>query len=683
MRYLLITIIYFLLNSMVSFADETKNQEITDLIEKSRLERHFAPLEALKIAQEALDLAIVQNYYEGQIDAIIILAELNSDLGNFTKSIELIRQLLQNEVVVSDSTKIAHLNQNLAKIYIKSGAFQQALDLLHNTLNFYKRKQYFLEQSKILTLIANSHLENSKKVFSSLDSSLFYYEQALEFNKLKNITSRQAHSIIDLASYWRYRGEVNKSLEYIDSALVIFISISDTNSLIQSYLLQGDCYLDMGANEKAIDTYNQALFLAENVHNISHILTSIKKISDVYALLSIYADKEYGKHKEYYEYAEHAYNFMKRYTLMRDSIFNAYDLKQFSDAQLAAETERSRRFFDEWEITEFQKTQIADQKVQLEKAKEILSNWIFYMVIVIFITFFILFWLFKLNQYKKRNNTLLSTKNLEIEAVNKKLSEKNKIIEESNKNITDSINYAKTIQQAILPTKKEIDEYFKESLLIYQPRDIVSGDFYWFYKISENEAVICLGDCTGHGVPGAFMSMIGSSLLNEIIIEGRTSDPASALDYLDESIKKALKQSTEENIMEVGMDIAICHINRSNSTMIFASAKRPLLVMDKNGLKEIKPTRRSIGGKNRKNAEFENITIHLTSDKRFLITSDGMTDLMNPEREKYGSKRLKAFLLDNYNKDLKTTEALLKSEIKNHLRSEKQLDDIAILGFKV
>ncbi|MGB0524458.1 MAG: 7TM diverse intracellular signaling domain-containing protein [Flammeovirgaceae bacterium] len=211
------------------------------------------------------------------------------------------------------------------------------------------------------------------------------------------------------------------------------------------------------------------------------------------------------------------------------------------------------------------------------------------------------------------------------------IEKQNGLLTTKNQEITDSIRYAERIQQAILPTEEMIHNYFADHFLIYQPRDIVSGDFYWISEIN-NGLILVVADCTGHGVPGGFMSMIGYSLLNTIVNENKITDPAKILSLLHHGVYQSLRQKNGEN--NDGMDISICKIDQDsneNRLLTFASARQKLWYHYQNELHEIRGNKQSIGGSTaKKRNSFQNHQLPIQHGMSFFLTTDGYVVLRGP-----------------------------------------------------
>ncbi|NME71776.1 GAF domain-containing SpoIIE family protein phosphatase [Flammeovirga aprica] len=264
-----------------------------------------------------------------------------------------------------------------------------------------------------------------------------------------------------------------------------------------------------------------------------------------------------------------------------------------------------------------------------------------------------------------------------------------KELSEKNKSITDSMRYAKTIQNAILPSETLLKENFKDHFILYRSKDIVSGDFYWFKRKEVNGAVmkfIAVVDCTGHGVPGAFMSMIGNALLNDIVNVKGITDTVEILDALNVGVKESLQQ--ENSMNDDGMDVALIAMKEEADGVHiqFSGAKRPIFVyqQSKGELEVIQGDIKSIGYSSRKNKEFTAHNIVLQKEDIIYLSTDGYVDQNNADREKIGSLKLKDIIASNASKSMTEQEEALEEILDQHIVGEiEQRDDITVMGVRV
>jgi PAS domain S-box-containing protein len=283
----------------------------------------------------------------------------------------------------------------------------------------------------------------------------------------------------------------------------------------------------------------------------------------------------------------------------------------------------------------------------------------------------------------------IQSQNDELLIAKEKIETQKNKLEDINKDITGSINYGKTIQAALLPSQIMLNELF-ENFILFRPRDIVSGDFYWTSTItcdnSKKYSFLAVVDCTGHGVPGAFMSMIGMQLLNQIVNEQKTISPKDILTSLDSSIKRALKQNITEN--NDGMDMSIIRLEMNNETktpIVFAGAKRPILWYNalENELEFINGTRKSIGGAIFRNPlSFENQYLNLEKNDTLYLYSDGFIDQNAPNRKRYGTTRFVDFIKKITHFSLQEQQLKLNKELDDFMTGELQRDDITVIAIK-
>ncbi|MBL4658648.1 MAG: SpoIIE family protein phosphatase [Flavobacteriales bacterium] len=287
---------------------------------------------------------------------------------------------------------------------------------------------------------------------------------------------------------------------------------------------------------------------------------------------------------------------------------------------------------------------------------------------------------------------------------NKVLEHQKEIIEEKNKDITDSINYAKNIQSAILPNFSEIDEVFKDHFVYYQPRDIVSGDFYWFAN-KGGKALIAACDCTGHGVPGAFVSMIGNNLLNQIVLEQDSNNTGEILSLLNDGVKSAFTRDGDQEAQD-GMDMALLEFelgerHTTPKSVHYSGAGNPLLFVRKgivsSGQAEkygFKPygddmgvwggDRTPIGGSTEVGFKFGTDSIELQEGDTMYIFSDGYPDQFGGEKgKKFMIKRMKELILSIQSETMVKQKEILEQTLTDWIGDAEQVDDLLVIGIRV
>ena len=264
----------------------------------------------------------------------------------------------------------------------------------------------------------------------------------------------------------------------------------------------------------------------------------------------------------------------------------------------------------------------------------------------------------------------------------KRLIENNKQLLQQNKDITDSIYYAQRIQQSILQTPEQLSHYFKESFLLYKPKDIVSGDYYWFYEDASFKYIAVI-DCTGHGVPGAMMSMVANSIFKEVFINKQITDPFVILKALDSELGKAINRNADEAFSD-GMDVSLIRVDKTTNELVFAGAFRSIIISRKSDMIELKGSRYPIGFYSGIEKEFENTYFTLEQNDCIYLYTDGFIDQFGGEKNKKLNKfNFKELLKTIKDMSMEEQEAFLEYAFNNWKQDYDQTDDVLVVGIRV
>ncbi len=562
-------------------------------------------------------------------------------------------------------------------------------------------------ENKIYISEASSVLGEAYFYLDDLDKSLNFFEMSLEAriktgNKL--MIAQGYNNLGIIASYKDY----NEALEYYKKAEKINKEIDNYEGLSSNYNNIGVIY------EEDLKDYKNALIYYEKSHELEierksarGIVISLNNIGDLYRKWKKYekADHYYQRslkmadslylllnvkdvYEDYYEMSKakgnfkNALEFYEKVMALKDSANNIENQKQISELEVQYKTDKQKS-----KIL-LQQQQIGFQQIGIYAA---------IVVLIIIISFSIL--LMRENIKRKKANHAITIQNAEIsekseeiraqaeniEMANTEITEQNKIIAKKNKDTTSSITYAQRIQNALLPPVELIDSIFKENFILYLPKDIVSGDFYWIKKI--NDTIIwVIADCTGHGVPGGFMSMLGISFLNEIVERRDINSADKILNELRNQIKKSLRQTSEEGSSRDGMDMALCVINTKDDTLQFAGANNPVYIIRTNTegvheLHEIKADRMPIGFYPGKIKNFTAKEFKLRKGDRIYTFSDGYIDQFGQESgRKYIKSRFKKLLLDVQNYNMEQQYETIHKEFIDWKGDLPQIDDVVVGG---
>jgi serine phosphatase RsbU (regulator of sigma subunit) len=393
----------------------------------------------------------------------------------------------------------------------------------------------------------------------------------------------------------------------------------------------------MKQHDKAIIAFTNSLDLAYKFKDVDY------QSENYYCLAE--SNYELGNYKT-------AYDLFEKYKVTEDTL---------SSKEITAELNTIKTKYD----TEKKQKEIELLKVSANKDKIVKTSLMVGAVFLLLVAFLMF------NRYRLKEKT------------NKLLEEQNAIISEKNKDISDSINYAKKIQEAIFPSDTEILKVFPEHFILSLPKDVVSGDFYWFTQ-SDHLKIFVVADCTGHGVPGAFMSMIGNTLLNQIVIERKILRPDLILNELRKEIIKSLKQG-EDSQSRDGMDLSLICLNSDTNVLQVACANNPVWIIKKDGsLLEIKPDKQPIGYVSVAPQDFSLNTVQLQKGDSIYQFSDGYADQFGGEKgKKFKYNQLKELLLNSKNLSMSEQNFLLKNSFEKWKGVLVQIDDVLVTGIRI
>ena len=577
---------------------------------------------------------------------------------------------------------VANSAYNVGNFYYGQRAFVQALEFFNKSVRSKEKLG-----NKIQISIAYNKLGNLYVIKGDKKLALEYYKKSLSLSKEIGYSKGVVTSLTNLGNFYNSKGNVDydKALEYHIQAIREEWD-PEKKTLSYNYNRIGDLYLQKSDYSNALRYYRQQLLVARNMGEDEEMLKAYQGISEVYAKRN-----DYQKAFEYYQL----------YAKTKERINKRKSKKELESLQNRYDAQRKRNWKDRL-ISEQQ--EILNENDRRFQNKLLLGGGIIIGVVLIFVVF-----LYRTNLKTQRINQLLHKKSKELEEKGVKLTdqiEQNKAneeainrqkrtleqaldeIERKNKNITASINYAKRIQESMLPFNEEITKHIPNHFIFFKPRDIVSGDFYYF-NTKDDKIIIAEVDCTGHGVPGAIMSMLGNDYLNQIIdLQGITS-PDLVLNELHRNIRTTLKQDETEN--RDGMDIALIVIDPKTKTIEFAGASSPLTIIQNGEMDILLSSELPIGGFQKdKERIFTKHTISYEQPITFYVFSDGFQDQFGgPRGRRFAKKKLRKLLYEIHEKPMSEQKKFLDNTLKDwmydpkHKREHKQIDDILVIGVRL
>lgn len=616
---------------------------------------------------------------------------------------------------------------------------QKKLQKYYEGVNMYKKANDLKEVSKYLNAIANIYWTSKQ-----YDNAIEYYDESKEVNtRLKN---QNAVAGIDNFKGMIYADskQYRKAIESFEKALKYYSKKRLRKDMINARINISLAHSNLAEYDKAAAQLEFAFLTAQEINELEQIVHCAGLLSKVYedAGNTEKSHFYFNIYKAFHEAEER-----EKQNVLKKSLKEAELEKQLTEVEKKAKelelykkqkeledkeniiVEQDSSLRDLYEkhtkdqlIKKLYEETIESRDLNLKQKEKIIKNEkrirrivtgaLIFVALLLVVIFFFYSRIKSLNkklnfaysEVRKKNDTLILQKEEifqqkeeieaqrdEIETQRDYVMTQNEKITEQNRQIKDSIKYAKRIQTAMLPPDELLRNLIPESFVLFKPRDIVSGDFYWGTQIN-NKSIIAAADCTGHGVPGAFMSMMGISFLNEIVNNAGITKPSEILTILRENVKKSLRQTGKDDEAKDGMDISLLSIDYDKLKLEFAGAYNPLYLYRDGTIDIIKADRMPIGIYSREKEKFTNNEIKLKKGDRLFIFSDGYADQLGGDNErKFMSKRFRQMLKDNGHKEMKEQERIYNEIIIDWMKTTnsktgqkyEQVDDILVMGIKI
>ncbi len=679
------------LDSLMKIKDSQSGAEKIQTLNKISIEyrksdlkkaREYAQL-ALNESQQTNDLKAIGDSYNNMATVLNFEGDYDGAINHFERSF-LFRQKL------NDSSGMASSLSNIGVMYRKLNNFEKAFEYYQQSLII---KEKLNKPAEVIITLNNIgslfyYERNFKKAHE-------YYEKALSLAIEIKDSSTMAAAYNNLGLVLSDEGDYQKSLEYYTFALRIRENLHDEPGIAVVMNNLGVLYEAQGKNDQALGYLKKAAKMYQEENDLPDYANTLFNIGNIYL-----AKKNYPEAIKYYKESEvlserfynrvllrdlynslgrayhytgndnESYNHLMKYIHLNDSIYDESTLEKISEKEIKYQAEKKQK---ENEILKQQnelKDLRHDQSVAQQRMVRIYFIFGLGLALSIALLFYIRF------RTKRKSERQLSLYNTEI------LRQKH-LVDEKNKEIMDSINYAQKIQSAILPSIERFESILPGSFVFFKPKDIVSGDFYWISE-KENAVFFAAVDCTGHGVPGGFMSMLGSSLLHEIINEKNISEPADILDLMRVKIIQALKQTGASGENKDGMDMALCRYDFKQKKIVYAGANNDLIFLRNGIITSFKATKQPIGITFGNPTNFAQTEIPLETGDSIFIYSDGYADQFGgPKGKKFKYKQLKELLASFSDKSPEEKKRLLDETFISWTGNLEQIDDVLVIGLTV
>lgn len=600
----------------------------------------------------------------------------------------------QDSALIKKHLHNANLHDSLGKYRNASDFYNKAAMIYWEHNYFDKAVKYYKESLKRNDKLQNANAKaminsNLALIYADMKKykeALKYFETTYSVRKSRNEKIGTISALINMSVVLTNMKKYNESIKKVEEALDIAREMNDAKQMCSCYGMLSQAYEKSGNPEKSMQYYE----LYKSFHEMVQDKREKKSKKDVENALLRTKLAETEAEKKELKLINKNFILKKTKKKLETTTTDLEDAEQkkFNLLKELSRSELEVRFVK----AETEKERLLAQK-EIERRKRINNIIILIALSLVLIAVIIII---AYNKIRKKNKRLsfqyaeivqqreeILQQREEITQQRDKLNEAFIKIGKKNKQITSSINYAKYIQTAMLTKENDLNTFINESFVFFKPRDIVSGDFYWYNKV-DGKIIIAAVDCTGHGVPGAFLSMIGNELLNKIVVNEKITSPADILYKMDAGVRLALNQEHTKNAD--GMDMVICTIDKKNNKLSFAGAKNPLILIRDGELHFERGDRSCIGGlvHNKKIKNFTEKDFTITNETYMYVFSDGFVDQIGGEdNKKLKINNFREFIFQIHKRPLEEQKKLVNELLQNWKGKRKQIDDILIIGAKI
>ena len=593
---------------------------------------------ALSFNEKALPLLQAIGNKKGESSCYINMGQNYIDLGDYPKATDNTLKGIKIKEEINDLRGASTGYNNLGNIFLYQNKFEKARYYQLLALNM---KQKINDRMGMAMSYNNLGL-----IFYSqheLDSALMYYKIALKIKEELVDKGALATTYSNIGNIYFELKKIDEALSYQLKSLNAAETGKDKRGALIAYHALGGVYEAKQNFAEAIRYYNLALTISKQIDMKQGVLESFKGLSSVYK-----ASKDFEKSLDY----------LSLYYQEKDSILNKENFKQLTELNTRYETDKKEK-----EILLLTKDQQLNAKIIRQQQ---LVRW--GLIGGLALLSISIFSIYRRYRFKQKANVLLEKQKAEIQ--------------QKNMLITDSIDYAQTIQEAVLPTQQEVTALVPESFILYKPKATVSGDFYWLSRV--NGKLICaVADCTGHGVPGAFMSLLGYNMLENAVKDLQTAEPAKILETLNQEVNNRLAGNDTGSDSKHGMDISLITIDEKTRMLEFAGAHNSVYIIRNQQLIELKADKMGIGGKQA--VTFHNQLFSLQKGDMIYLFTDGFPDQIGgPKRKKFYYQPFKELLTAISRLEPEEQRIYLNATHTQWMGAEKdQTDDILIMGIRM
>lgn len=665
------------------------NPDTTIILAKQLLQ--FSKERSLKKFEVGARNNIALSYY--------VKGEYKIAIDNYSESVAQLKSMVFGEdttLRVFAKTLLGKTYNNIGNVYLDKGDYPLALDFYFQSLKVVEEMGDKKAQS-----IALGNVGIIYGIQKNYENSIRYFTKSLEMDSLTGFKSGMASNYSNISNLYQEKGDLHVSLAYQLKSLDLRKSIGEKDGIVLSLVSLGSLNVEFGYTaererkpieecrvhfKKALDYFNEALNLAREIGEQRNEAIALMGIGNCNIKLGepakgiilcenslaiaekIQSDGEIRDACKCLYYAHSALKnpakalpYFERFISIRDTLNSEERIREIAQKQFE---------FDYTKKAAADSLRTLEQRIIMQtelKSEKTRRYYLYGGLLLVFV-----FAAFMYSRYK-------------ISQEQKQIIEKQKmVVEEKQKEIVDSIQYAKKIQKTLLAHDAFLNQELSDYFILYKPKDIVSGDFYWVENIGY-DVYFALVDCTGHGVPGAFMSIVGVNLLNQALFESKLTSPAKILNQINIGLEATVKQTEEESVIRDGMEITLCKWNRKSNEFVFAGANHIMYQVRNGEIITHKGDKHPIGASYTDlHRDFTNVNISIQKGDVFFLTSDGYPDQFGgPKGKKFKFKQLEEKFVQIHTLPLQEQREQLSKTFNDWKGSYEQLDDVLVMGVRI
>ncbi|MEZ4722174.1 MAG: SpoIIE family protein phosphatase [Flavobacteriales bacterium] len=607
---------------------------------------------ALAIYSTARDLAQESNDSTALSGAFLNISTIYHERGEGEKELEYLIKASKLAESMQNHDQHAVIIFNIGVFYLEAGDQIKAVEQLHRAMALYRSQENLYGEASCYTFMAQMKFEEDE-----FDSAMHYLDMAAENYRKVGDMSRMAYITLNQGQTLAQAGDIAKAETKLRYALQVFRELGENHYIASALQSISNIHRFKGEWDKAISTLEAAIHIMEEMKVLNDLWNWYKELAELY--------DEKGDYKA-------AYEAMEMHSQYGDSLQASN--KQEAIQEMEAKYQNEMKQLEIENLEKEKSLQQARLEREASQRMLLIGGLIVALILIVLVGYgFII---------KQRDNRTIRAQKDEVETQRDEIQWQHTQLEEKNCEITDSITYAKRIQDAILPPLKEVKAALGDCFVLYKPKDIVAGDFYWLHQAGD-QVIFAVADCTGHGVPGAMVSVVCHNALNRAVREFGFTKPSQILDKTLELVVQQFAKNEAE--IKDGMDIALCTWNRSTNDLQYAGANNPLWIVrqDAEDVEEYKATKQPIG-KYANPVPYDNNELKLSPGDSLYVFSDGFPDQFGGiNGKKLKSKAFKELLLAVNLRSMDEQRLAIDRHFEDWRGQHEQIDDVCVIGLRV